>query len=254
MSYYRRKDFNWDKQKLYWENIFKKTYEDAEWLQIINSLRDIKNNNYHKEHQLRILRNNIFTNKRLAFIVPGKTKYCDHCTDKVEDILHHVYECPKSQYVWRILEVILNQSGQTVHIDAEHAIFGFPDENPNNPVNTMILFVKRFLYSCKFSEVIPNVNTLLRQVKEVCKTQLLKNTELGTEFPGWNRLDCYLNSVWPASVHEELGTFGQKITLNPTLPTLNPAKKEAFHVGIFFLLLLPSHMEVKMLRNKKENN
>ena len=210
LSYHRRKDFNWEKQKLYWEDKFKKTYEDAEWLQIINSLRDIKNNNYQKEHQLRILRNNIFTNKRLAFIVPGKTKYCDHCTDKVEDILHHVYECPKSQYVWRILEVILNQSGQTVHIDAEHAIFGFPDENPNNPVNTMILFVKRFLYSCKFSGVNPNVNTLLRQVKEVCKIQLLKNSELGIEFPGWTRLNCYLDSVWPASVHEELGTFRTK--------------------------------------------
>merc|ERR1712244_155825 len=138
---------------------------------------------------------------------------------------------------WRILEVILNQSGSTIHIDAEHAIFGFPDENPNNPVNTMILFVKRFLYSCKFSDVIPNVNTLLRQVKEVCKIQLLKNTELETEFPGWNRLDCYLNSVWPASVHEELGTFGQKITLKPALLILNPAKNEAFPVGIFFLLL-----------------
>ena len=37
LSYHRRKDFNWNKQKEYWENIFKKTYEDAEWLQIINS-------------------------------------------------------------------------------------------------------------------------------------------------------------------------------------------------------------------------
>ena len=94
LSYYRRKYFNWEKQKLYWENIFKKTYKDAEWLQIIHSLRDIKNNNYHKEHQLRIFRNNIVTNKRLGFIVPGTTKYCDHCTDKVEDMLHCVYECP----------------------------------------------------------------------------------------------------------------------------------------------------------------
>ena len=210
LSYHTRRDFNWNKQKSYWENIFKKSYEDAEWLQIINSLRDIKNNNYYKEHQLRILRNNIFTNKRLAFIVPGKTKYCDYCTDKIDDIIHHVYECPKSQYVWRILEVILNQAGQTIHIDAEHAIFGFPDQNPNNPVNTMTLFVKRFLYSCKFSGVIPNVNTLLRQIKEVCKIQQLKNSELNTEFPGWTRLESYLNSVWPASVHEELGTFGKK--------------------------------------------
>merc|ERR1712244_62376 len=111
---------------------------------------------------------------------------------------------------WRILEVILNQAGATIHIDAEHAIFGCPDENPNNPVNTMILFVKRFLYSCKFSGVNPNVNTLLRQVKEVRKIQLLKNSELDIEFPGWTRLNSYLDSVWPASVHEELGTFRTK--------------------------------------------
>ncbi len=106
--------------------------------------------------------------------------------------------------------MILNQAGQTIYIDAEHAIFGFPDQNPNNPVNTMILFVKRFLYSCKFTGVNPNVNTLLRQIKEVCKIQLIKNTELKTEFPGWTRLDSYLSSVSPASVHEELGTFGKK--------------------------------------------
>ena len=43
------------------------------------------------------MRNNIFTNKILAFIVPGTTKYCDYWTDKVKDILHHVYESPKSQ-------------------------------------------------------------------------------------------------------------------------------------------------------------
>merc|ERR1712082_319969 len=210
LSYHKRKDINWNKQRSYWENIFDKTYEDAEWLQIVNSLRDIRNNNYHTEHQLRILRNNIFTNKRLAFIVPGKTKYCDHCTDKIEDIIHHVYEWPKSQHVWRILVVILNQAGHTIYIDAEHAIFGFPDQNPNNPVNTMILFVKRFLYSCKFSGINPNINILLKQIKDVCKIQLIKNTELSTEFPGWNRLDSYLSNVWPASVYEELGTFGRK--------------------------------------------
>ena len=106
--------------------------------------------------------------------------------------------------------MVLNQAGHTIHIDAEHAIFGFLDENPNNPVNKMILFVKRFLYSCKFSGVIPNVNTLILQIKEVCKIQLIKNKELNTEFPGWTKLESYLNRVWPASVHEELGTFGEK--------------------------------------------
>merc|ERR1712082_319613 len=210
LSYNKRKDFNWNKQKTYWEGVFNKTYEETEWLQIVNSLRDIRNNNYHKEHPLRILCNNIFTNKRLAHIVPDKTKYCDHCTDKIEDILHHVYECPKSQYAWRILEKILNQAGHTIYIDAEHAIFGFPDQNPNNPVNTMILFVKRFLYSCKFTGTNPNINVLLKQIKEECKTQLIKNHELNTEFPGWDRLDRYLNNVWPSSVHEELGIFGRK--------------------------------------------
>merc|ERR1712082_177855 len=113
-------------------------------------------------------------------------------------------------YAWRILEVILNQAGHTIFIDAEPAIFGFPDQNPNNSVNTMILFVKRFLYSCKFNGTSPNINILLKQIKEVYKTQLIKNQELNTEFPGWDRLDCYLNNVWPASVHEELGIFGRK--------------------------------------------
>ena len=162
------------------------------------------------EHQLRILRNNIFTNKRLSLIVPGKIKYCDLCTDKIKDVLHQVYECPKSQYVWRILEVILSQTGQTIYIDAKHAIFGFPDQNPNNPVNIMILFVKKFLYTCKFAGISPDINTLLRQIKEVCKIQLIKNAELKTEFSGWTRQESYINSVWPASVHEELGTFGKK--------------------------------------------
>ena len=106
--------------------------------------------------------------------------------------------------------MILNQAGQTIYIDAEHTIFGFPDQNPNNPVNTMILFVTRFLYSCKFTGINPNVNTLLRQIKEVCKIQLIKNKELKTEFHGLTKLESNLSSVWPASVHEELGTFGKK--------------------------------------------
>ena len=209
LTYKKRLSFNWNKQKAHWEKTFEKTYEDAEWGQIINSLRDIKNNNYHKEHQLRIIRNNIFTNKRLAHHVEGKTKYCEYCTDKVEDVLHHVYECPKSQYVWRIMEAILNHAGETVYIDAEHAIFGFPDQNPNNPTNTMILFAKRLLYTCKFSGVNPNINTVLRHVKEVCKIQILKNKGLGIKFPSWERMEKYLNFTWPADIHNELGSFGQ---------------------------------------------
>ena len=74
--------------------------------------------------------------------------------------------------------MILNQAGQTIFIDAEHAIIGFPEQNPNNPVSTMILFVKRFLYSSEFAGITPNVNTLLKQIEEECKIQLIKNKEL----------------------------------------------------------------------------
>ena len=103
--------------------------------------------------------------------------------------------------------MIINQAGQTIFIGAEHTIFGFPEQNPKNPVNTMILFVKRVLYSIKFAGIIPNVKS--RQIKEVCKIQLIKNKELNIEFPGWKRLENYLNKVWPSSVHEELGLFGK---------------------------------------------
>ena len=48
LSYHKRRYFNWNKQKAYWENIFNKTYDNAEWDQIVNSLRDIRNNNYQK--------------------------------------------------------------------------------------------------------------------------------------------------------------------------------------------------------------
>ena len=167
-------------------------------------MRDIKNNNCHKEHQLRIIRTNTFTNKKLKYHVPGITKQYDYCTDKIEDVLHHVYECPKSQYVWKILETILNQAGETIYIDAEHAIFGFPD-----PVNTMILFVKRFLCTCKFSGVNPNINTILRQVKEVCKIQIPKNKELNVKFPSCEKMENNLNHTWPATIHSELGGFGR---------------------------------------------
>ena len=211
MTYQKRLPYNWDKPKHNWEEKLGKTFEDAEWSKIIYSLRDIENNNYFKEHQLRIIRNNIFTNKRLAYHVPGITKYCTHCHDKIDDVLHHIYQCPKSQYVWRILETILNQAGETIYIDAEHAIFGFPDQNPNNPVNTMILFVKRFLYTCKFSSDTPNINTILRQIKEVCKIQIIKNKELNLKFPSWEKIDSYLGQTWPASIHAKLNGLWKEL-------------------------------------------
>ncbi len=112
--------------------------------------------------------------------------------------------------MWTITEAILNQAGKTVYIDAEHAIFGFIDQDPNSPVNTMILFVKRFVYTCKFSGANPNANTLLKQIKEVCKIQTIKNRALNQDYPGWSKLEKYLNNVWPATVHEELGRFGTR--------------------------------------------
>ena len=64
-----------------------------------------------------------------------------------------------------------------------------------------------------FSEINPNINTMLRQVKEVCKIQILKNKELGLKFPSWEKMEKYLNFTWPADIHNELGVFGRKPTV-----------------------------------------
>ena len=52
LTYHKRQSFNWNKQKTHWENVLDETFEDEERDQIINSLCDIKNNNYHKEQKL----------------------------------------------------------------------------------------------------------------------------------------------------------------------------------------------------------
>ena len=41
LTFKKRQSFNWTKQKTHWEGVLNKTYEDAEWDQIINSLCDI---------------------------------------------------------------------------------------------------------------------------------------------------------------------------------------------------------------------
>ena len=75
----------------------------------------------------------------------------------------------------------------------------------------MIIFAKRFFYTCKFSGVNPNINTILRQVKEVCKIQILKNKELNLKFPSWEKMENFLNHTWPATIHSELGGFGRSL-------------------------------------------
>ena len=47
-----------------------------------------------------------------------------------------VYVCLESS------KVILNQDCETIYIDAENDMFEFPDQNPNNPINNIILLTK----------------------------------------------------------------------------------------------------------------
>ena len=75
----------------------------------------------------------------------------------------------------------------------------------------MILFAKRFLYTCKFSGVTPNNNTILRQIKEVCKIQIIKNKELNLKFPSWEKIDSYLGQTWPASIHAKLNGLWKEL-------------------------------------------
>ena len=66
LTYHKRKDFSWNKQRAYWENIFNKTYDDAEWDQIVNSLRDIRNNNYQKQTSLMLTNEQIYLETTLV--------------------------------------------------------------------------------------------------------------------------------------------------------------------------------------------
>ena len=54
-----------------------------------------------RSFQYRLLHNKIFCNNILYYWKKVDTQYCEWCINSKQDIIHLLWECPKTQLIWK---------------------------------------------------------------------------------------------------------------------------------------------------------
>ena len=137
-----------------------------------------------KELKLQIIRNVFLNNSILYNIRQVKSKLCQHCNTK-DDNIHYFFNCKQVRHVWNILSEVLNLTGNYVYIDVKTAIMGFIDLPTNDFRNLLVDFTRYEIKIAKLSNKILTKNRLIARLSDLAiamKTCGYQKKNLGKSF------------------------------------------------------------------------
>ena len=103
--------------------------------------------------QFQILRNSLQTNKIVHHFIQNVTPECNFCQISTETISHLYWFCQVvSQFLEHVFTFISNK-GINFRPNKKEFLFGFINEVFNTPRNYLILWLKKFIWNCKFKGV-----------------------------------------------------------------------------------------------------
>ena len=103
--------------------------------------------------QFQILRNSLQTNKIVHHFIQNVTPECNFCQVSTETISHLYWFCQVvSQFLDHVFTFISNK-GINFRPNKKEFLFGFINEVFNTPRNYLILWLKKFIWNCKFKGV-----------------------------------------------------------------------------------------------------
>lgn len=119
--------------------------------------------------QLRLLYRILPTNRFLNVRGIIDNENCKLCRNNVETIEHMFYDCPFVLIFWQnVNQKFLTKLPHTnsLQLSKELVIFGVKENvKTDTPFNLFLLLGKYYIYTCKFSETIPNADVYLKLFK-----------------------------------------------------------------------------------------
>ena len=142
--------------------------------------------------QFQVLRNILKTNTIVSKFIPLVNDQCDFCENDRETISHLLFSCAHADNLWSAVNQFLSDNiVPNITTSRLNILFGNPNEPSNSLENTLILLVKKFIWSSKFKNSIPTLNGFKHVLKfyldnlSVASEMLGKATEFDTI---WGRL------------------------------------------------------------------
>ncbi len=137
-----------------------------------------------KTFNLKFLHRILPTNAYLHTIQISDTSQCQFCLHSRETYFHLFWNCPKSQIVWKtiqnLLSFILNKS--LSFTSKNWLLHEFPDNKA--AFSNIATIIKMYIFSCKYSNSIPDSITCWYKIKNTIHTEWLiyKNKDKITKF------------------------------------------------------------------------
>lgn len=142
---------------------------------------NIKFHNNLKWMQYRILHRSLPTNRILCKFVPNKQNICDFCNTETETISHLFVTCQVTRQFLENITEYLSHLNLGIVLTVKKVLFGDIVSESMSFQNLMILYIKGYVWNCKYKKTRPNLNHFKRYVKSYLNTLKLVHTFLNTE-------------------------------------------------------------------------
>ena len=114
----------------------------------------------YRSFQYRLLCLAILTNIRLQHMGVKSSSMCDFCQEKTETYLHLFWECTHSQRLWNKIAETLK-----VALTKKMVILNNVKENPKAYENTVVLFVKYYIFQAKCLNAQVSTTNMIKQIE-----------------------------------------------------------------------------------------
>lgn len=125
--------------------------------------------------QYRILHHIVTTNNLRSKWDPSVSALCHACNTRVETIVHLFCDCDVVKKIWKFVQKWLQKllKDSDLNLDNELIIFNDAKGPEKKFVNTVLLHVKRYIYSAKCLDTIPVVSVIVPKLIQACKIEKL---------------------------------------------------------------------------------
>jgi hypothetical protein len=147
------------------EDLLNIEYNEQQWGNINKMAYRCTDSTYLRWFQFKIIHNILPTNSFLHKIGYVDSPLCPLCKETQETVYHIFCECTYTKRIWKDLNTWLKSEDIIINITNEHILIGFKGKN-NNPLNTILLLTKQFLYKQFRKPAIPHFIHLQANIKQ----------------------------------------------------------------------------------------
>lgn len=193
------KDF--DGCRLAWQRDLNIDIDLDTWNKYIAHVQKISSQPDLTYFQYRIVHQILTTNRLRNAWNPQVSSLCQFCQNYPETLVHILCECPKIQSLWKFIEKMLQNllRDKELLLTNKVIIFNCIHGPHKSFINSVILYVKHFIYSSKCLNVLPTNQTLMSKLKQAQNIERLIACRLDTIRKYKKKWDVFLAWLYPNS-------------------------------------------------------